>query len=200
MTRHAERPHIDHEDPSFGATLPLTADGEEMSRAFGRMLRDFASIVQFASSPLRRTMMTTECIAEGMGLAQPDISPEDALGNGTFYFADAHAVWEEFRDGSFFQKCFAYFETGSYRGFAELHAATDALEEWCLAHFTAPFAIFTTHDLYIAAYLAARGVVDRFTIANWPRFLDSAAIVLAPDGTRRYALVRAGLSDRVSGV
>jgi len=200
MTRHAERPHIDHEDPSFGATLPLTADGEEMSRAFGRALRDFASVVQFASSPLRRTMMTTECIAEGMGLAQPDISPEEALGNGTFYFADAHAVWEEFRDGSFFQKCFAYFETGTYRGFAELHAATDALEEWCFAHFTAPFAIFTTHDLYIAAYLAARGVVDRFTVANWPRFLDSAAIVLAPDGTRRYALVRAGLSDRVSGV
>jgi len=200
MTRHAERPHIDHEDPSFGATLPLTADGEEMSRAFGRALRDFASVVQFASSPLRRTMMTTECIAEGMGLAQPDISPEEALGNATFYFADAHAVWEEFRDGSFFQKCFAYFETGTYRGFAELHAATDALEEWCFAHFTAPFAIFTTHDLYIAAYLAARGVVDRFTVANWPRFLDSAAIVLAPDGTRRYALVRAGLSDRVSGV
>ena len=200
MTRHAERPHIDHEDPSFGATLPLTADGEEMSRAFGRMLRDFASIVQFASSPLRRTMMTTECIAEGMGLAQADISPEEALGNGTFYFADAHAVWEEFRDGSFFQKCFAYFETGTYRGFAELHAATDALEEWCFAHFTAPFAIFTTHDLYIAAYLAARNVISRFTVANWPRFLDSAAIVLAPDGTRRYALVRAGLSDRVWGV
>ena len=200
MTRHAERPHIDHEDPSFGQELPITEDGQAMSRAFGRALRDFASIVQFASSPLRRTMMTTECIAEGMGLAQPDISPEEALGNGTFYFADPHAVWEEFRDGSFFRKCFVYFEKGTFRGFAELHAATDALEEWCLAHFTAPFAVFTTHDLYIAAYLAARGVVDRFTVANWPRFLDSAAIILAPDGTRRYALVRAGLSDRVTGV
>ena len=81
-----------------------------------------------------------------------------------------------------------------------LHAATDALEEWCLAHFTAPFAVFTTHDLYIAAFLAARNVISRFTEANWPRFLDSAAIILAPDGTRRYALVRAGLSDRVTGV
>ena len=200
MTRHAERPHIDHEDPSFGATLPLTAAGEEMSRAFGRMLRDFASVVQFASSPLRRTMMTTECIAEGMGVAQPGIAPHDALGNGTFYFADQHAVWEEFRDGSFFQKCFAYFEKGTYRGFAELHVATDALEEWCLAHFTAPFAVFTTHDLYIAAFLAARNVISRFTVANWPRFRDSAAIILAPDGSRRYALVRAGLSDRVTGV
>ena len=200
MTRHAERPHIDHEDPSFGAELPITANGEEMSRAFGRALRDCAPVVQFASSPLRRTMMTTECIAEGMGVAQPDIVPCDALGNGTFYFADQHAVWEEFRDGSFFRKCFAYFESGTYRGFAELHAATDALEEWCLVHFTAPFAVFTTHDLYIAAFLAARSVVARFTEANWPRFLDSAAIILAPDGTRRYAFVRAGLSDRATGV
>ena len=200
MTRHAERPHIDHEDPSFGQDLPITENGQDMSRAFGAAFRPFADIVQFASSPLRRTMMTTACIAEGMGLAQPDIAPEEALGNGTFYFADQHAVWEEFRDGSFFQKCFAYFEAGTYRGFAELHAATDALEEWCLAHFTAPFAVFTTHDLYIAAYLAARNVISRFTEANWPRFLDSAAIILAPDGTRRYALVRAGLSDRVTGV
>ena len=200
MTRHAERPHIDHEDPSFGQELPITEDGQAMSRAFGRALRDFASIVQFASSPLRRTMMTTECIAEGMGIAHPDITPCDALGNGTFYFADPHAVWEEFRDGSFFRKCFVYFEKGIFRGFAELHAATDALEEWCLAHFTAPFAVFTTHDLYIAAFLAARTVISRFTEANWPRFLDSAAIILEPDGTRRYALVRAGLSDRVTGV
>ncbi len=200
MTRHAERPHIDHEDPSFGQELPITEDGQTMSRAFGAAFRPFADIVQFASSPLRRTMMTTECIAEGMGIAHPDISPEDALGNGTFYFADQHAVWEEFRDGSFFEKCFAYFEAGAYRGFAELHAATDALETWCLEHFTAPFAIFTTHDLYIAAYLAARTVISRFTVENWPRFLDSAAIIIAPDGTRRYALVRAGLSDRVTGV
>ena len=200
MTRHAERPHIDHEDPSFGQELPITENGQAMSRTFGEMFRPFADIVQFASSPLRRTMMTTECIAEGMGIARSDIAPYDALGNGTFYFADQHAVWEEFRDGSFFRKCFVYFEKGTFRGFAELHAATDALEEWCLAHFTAPFAVFTTHDLYIAAFLAARSVISRFTEANWPRFLDSAAIILAPDGTRRYALVRAGLSDRVTGV
>ncbi len=200
MTRHAERPHIDHEDPSFGQELPITENGQAMSRAFGEMFRPFADIVQFASSPLRRTMMTTEGIAEGMGITHPDIAPYDALGNGTFYFADQHAVWEEFRDGSFFQKCFAYFEKGTFRGFAELHAATDALEEWCLAHFTAPFAVFTTHDLYIAAFLAARNVISRFTEANWPRFLDSAAIIIAPDGTRRCALVRASLSDRVTGV
>ena len=200
MTRHAERPHIDHEDPSFGWELPITEEGQSASRKFGKALRQFAGVVQFAASPLRRTVMTASCIAEGMGVEQPHIPTHDCLGNGTFYFADAHAIWEEFRDGSFFQKCFDYFEKGTYRGFADLHAASDALEEWCLAHFTAPLAIFTTHDLYIAAYLAARTVISRFTLENWPRFLDSAAIIIAPDGTRRYALVRAGLSNRVSGV
>ncbi len=200
MTRHAERPHIDHEDPSFGADLPLTPIGEETSRAFGRAFREFASVAQFAASPLKRTVMTAECIAEGMGLEHPDIPAYEAIGNGSFYFANQHEVWEEFRDGSFFKKCFAYFESGTYRGFAELHSASDALEEWCIAHFNAPFAVFTTHDLYIAAYLAARGVISRFTEKNWPRFLDSAAIVISPDGTRRYALVRAGLSDRATGV
>ena len=200
MTRHAERPHIDHEDPSFGATLSITDEGQSTSRMFGEALREFAGEVQFASSPLRRTVMTASCIADGMGIEHPNIPTHECLGNGSFYFADAHAIWEEFRDGSFFKKCFAYFATGSGRGFADLHASSDALEEWCVAHFTKPLAIFTTHDLYIAAFLAARRVVPLFTESNWPRFLDSAAIVIAPNGERRYALVRAGLSARATGV
>ena len=200
MTRHAERPHINHEDVSFGAALPITDEGRSTSRKFGEALRRFAAVVQFASSPLRRTVMTASCIAEGMDVENPCIPTYDCLGNGSFYFADAHAVWEEFRDGSFFRKCFEYFAAGRYRGFAELHAATDALEAWCMEKFTAPLAVFTTHDLYIAAFLAARGVVQRFTEDNWPRFLDSAAIVVSPDGTRRCAFVRAGLSTRATGV
>ena len=200
MTRHAERPHIDHEDPSFGWELPITEEGQSASRKFGKALHQFAGVVQFAASPLRRTVMTASCIAEGMGVDRPHIPTHDCLGNGTFYFADAHAIWEEFRDGSFFRKCFDYFAAGTGRGFADLHAASDALEKWCIAHFTAPLAVFTTHDLYIAAFLAARRTIPRFTEANWPRFLDSAAIVIAPDGGRRYTLVRAGLSDRATGV
>ena len=200
MTRHAERPHIDHEDPSFGWNLPITEEGQSTSRAFGNKLRQFADVVQFASSPLRRTVMTASCIAEGMGIEHPEIPTYECLGNGSFYFADAHAIWEEFRDGSFFGKCFDYFATGSGRGFADLYSASDALEKWCVDHFTAPLAVFATHDLYIAAFLAARRAVERFSEGNWPRFLDSAAIVIAPDGKRRYALVRAGLSNRATGV
>ena len=54
--------------------------------------------------------------------------------------------------------------------------------------------------VYVAAFLHARGVKTDFNPDNWPRFLDSAAIVLRPDGERRYMFVRAGLSPLACGV
>ncbi len=191
MVRHAERPHIDHEDPTFGAALPLTENGLRAAEAYGTRLREFADVVQFYASPLRRTVMTAEAIARGMGVASPDIPTDDKLGNDTFYFADQHAVFELFRDGSFYEKVFAYLRDGRQIGFADLYAATDTLEAWVLARFTGRLGIFTTHDLYNGAYLKARGVVESFTVETWIQFLDAAAIIISPDGHRRYALVRA---------
>ena len=191
MVRHAERPHIDHEDPTFGAALPITENGRLASEGYGARLREFAAETQFYASPLSRTIMTAEAIARGMGLAAPDIPTDDKLGNGSFYFADQSAVFELFRDGSFYEKVFAYLRDGRQIGFADLHEATDALEEWALARFTGRVGIFTTHDLYNGAFLKARGVVESFTVETWIQFLDAAAIILRPDGTRRYALVRA---------
>ena len=60
--------------------------------------------------------------------------------------------------------------------------------------------VVATHDLYIAAYLAARGAYNDRSRDTWPHFLDAAATLVAPDGTRRYALVRTGLSDGIVGV
>ena len=190
MVRHAERPHIDHEDPTFGAALPLTPGGRRAAEAYGARLRAFARDVQFCASPLRRTVMTAEAIAAGMGLKSPAIPTDDRLGNGSFYFADQPAVFDLFRDGSFYEKVFAYLRDGRQTGFADLHAATDALEAWALARFSGRLGVFTTHDLYNGAFLVARGVVRSFTIETWVQFLDAAAIILGPDGTRRYALVR----------
>ena len=200
MVRHGERPHIDHEDPTFGEALPLTDAGYAMSVTFGKRLKAFAGDVQFMSSPLRRTLMTATGIAEGMGMPDAPIPTDDLLGNSSFYFSDQQAVFELFRDGRFFDEIFAYFKAGRQIGFHPLDAATDRLEEWCLSHFTARLGIFTTHDLYNGAFLHARGVKTDFDESNWIRFLDSAAIFIRPDGTRSYALVRAGLSDRVTGV
>ena len=79
---------------------------------------------------------------------------------------------------------------GRQTGFADLHAATGVLEEWALARLTGRLGVFTTHDLYNGAFLKARGVVESFTVETWVQFLDAAAIIVRPDGSRRYALVR----------
>lgn len=200
FVRHAERPKIGYEDKTFGGTLPLTPAGEEMSRAYGRLLAGASDGVQFRASPLRRTRMTAARIAEGMGLAGAPVVPDAAIGNGSAFVASELEVWELFRDGSFFARMGEYLQTGRQRGFRDLAAASDAFEKYALSTFTGRLGIYTTHDVYVAAYLHARGVRTDFCVDNWPRFLDAAAIVLAPDGARRYALVRAGLSDKCCGV
>ena len=200
LVRHAERPKIDGDDPTFGEALPLTDEGMRTSRLFGDRLRDVAEGVQFLSSPLRRTRLTAEGIAEGMGLVSPEIPDDPLLGNSSFYFSDQHEVFELFRDGSFFEKIFAYMADGRQRGFREIREASDAFEAWAMERFTGALGVFATHDLYIGAFLHARGVKRDWTVANWVRFLDAAAILVEPDGTRRYALLRAGLSEGVMGV
>ena len=195
MTRHAERPHIDPEDPTFGENLPITPDGVAMARRVGERLRAAAGEVQFRASPLRRTRMTAAAVAEGMGLAgtwNMETIPTDTLiGNGSMYYADANKVWEIFRGGEFYRLVFEYCETGRQTGFRPLAEATDMFEEHVMSLFTARLGVFTTHDLFIGAFLAARGAWAGWTVPTWVGFLDSAAIFVAPDGTRRYALVRA---------
>lgn len=200
MVRHAERPPIAADDPTFGEMLPLTETGRQTAHRLGEMLRQYAGDVQFLSSPMLRTCMTAACIAEGMGIPDAPIPTAPELGNSSFYFADQRAVYELFSRSDFFEEIFRYMADGTLPGFNEIHEASDRLEEWCLARFTARLGIFATHDLYNGAFLFARGVETHFTRENWLRFLDSAAIIIKPDGTKRYAFVRAGLSDRCTGV
>lgn len=200
LTRHAERMKINHEDPTFGEALPITDEGIKTCLKFGESFKAFTNDVQFIASPLKRTQMTAEYIAKGMGINNPEIPTCKLLGNGTFYFADAYRVFEIFRDGSFFEKIFQYFKTGEQEGFHQLNEASDNLEKWALENFNNRLGFFTTHDIYIGAFLHARGVKTDFTVETWLRFLDSAAIIISPDGEKRYALVRAGLSEHVMGI
>lgn len=200
VVRHAERPKIDYEDKTFGAALPLTPAGERMSEDFGRLLRGAAASVQFRASPLLRTVMTARLVARGMGLEGADIVEDATVGNSSAFVESELKIWELFRDGSFFKGMAEYMSRGEQYGFAPLAEAADAFEERMLSVFTAQLGIFTSHDVYVAAFLHARGAKTDFCKENWPRFMDSAAIVLEPAGTRRYALVRAGLSDLCTGV
>ena len=199
QVRHAERPKMDPDDPTFGDSLPVTAEGERTARALGEMLGEFRGDVRFVSSPLRRTRMTAELIAEGMGVERPEIPTYEELGNGTFYYDDPAEVLDIFKPGNFFEACFEYFRTGEQKGFNNLYAASDALEAWLRARMSGRLLVATTHDCYIAAFLAANTGME-FTRDNWPRFLDASAFFIYPDGTVAHKLVRTGLSDGICGV
>ena len=200
LVRHAERTRIDKDDPTFGEHVPITANGERMSVDFGEALRGASDDVEFRASPLRRTVMTAERIAAGMGIAAPGIVRDDAIGNASPFYADRLEVWRLFRDGSFFASSIAYMRDGVQRGFNPIGAAAAAYEEYLLSVFTAGLGVFVTHDIFIAVYLHAKGVKTDFNPDNWPRFLDAAVIVVEPSGRRRYALLRAGLSDLACGI
>ena len=199
MVRHGERPKMEPDDPTFGDALELTYEGARTAKKLGTMLREFADDVQLAASPLTRTRMTAECIAEGMGLANPEIQTDELLGNGSFYYDDPAEVLEVFKPKNFFPACIEYFRTAHPRGFRELYVATDEFEKWIDARWKSRLFVISTHDLYIAAFLYARRVGE-FSKENWTRFLDGGAIIDGTDGRRRYALVRSGLSTGIVGV
>ena len=171
-----------------------------MCVAFGQKFQGASQNVQFRASPLLRTVMTAQLIAEGMGIAAPDVVPDDLIGNGSCFITDLLEVWELFRAGCFFEKMMEYMAAGSQRGFAPIHTAAQEYEDYAVSKFSADFGIFATHDIFVAAYLHAKGIKTDWNPDNWPRFLDAAAIIIEPSQRRRYALFRAGLSDRVSGV
>ena len=200
VVRHAERPKIDGEDKTFGAALPLTPDGERMSEDFGRLLAGAARDAQFRASPLNRTVLTARFIAKGMGIDGPEIPTDERIGNGSAFIADELKVWELFRDGAFFPKMIEYLNRGTQYGFNDLLPSTAAFEDYCLSQFTGQLGVFTSHDVYLAAYAKGSGILATLSKENWPRFLDAIAIVIRPDGSRDRAFVRAGLTDGFCGV
>ena len=201
LVRHAERPKMDPTDPTFGDALPLTAEGERTARLFGEALAEFSGDVTFWSSPLRRTRMTARLIAEGMGVPDPEIPADGLLGNESFYYKDALEVLHVFTPPeNFFPASFEYMKTGRLRGFNEIGPSSDALEKWLFERFASQLMVVATHDLYIAAFLSTRGAYNLRSRETWPRFLDAAAIIVGQDGSRRYAMVRSGLSSGIVGV
>lgn len=200
LIRHAERPKIDRDDRTFGAALPLTDAGRDMAVRFGRLVAGSADSVCFVASPLRRTVETARLVARGMGLGRARVVRDATIGNSSAFVADELEIWKLFRDGGFFTKMREYMDRGEQRGFNPIAKAADEFEERLVSLLSSQLGIFTSHDIYVAAFLHARGVKTDFDFVSWPRFMDSAAIVIPPEGPRRYALVRAGLSSLCTGV
>ena len=188
MMRHAERPHIDREDPTFGESLSLTAEGEALAQELGKKFQAFAEETEFHSSPMNRTRTTARRFAEGMGVDEPDIAESDELGNGSFYFTDQLALFEAFKGRDIYPMMEDYLHGKPLAGMGDIKAASNRLEKWINEHHNKRFSLFVTHDLYTAAFLTARNAAE-FTASRWLGFLDSAAIIKYPNGSRRYEYV-----------
>ena len=199
--RHAERPKMDPDDESFGDALHLTREGARTARLLGKSLAEFADGAGFVSSPLTRTRQTAALVAEGMGLAGADIPTDERLGNMSFFYEDPLRVLQLFKEMEFFNACFTYFREGKLPGLRDIHVAADECERWLDEQAKGRrLLVAVTHDCYIAAFLSTRGAYGPGSRKDWVRFLDGGVTLVYPDGTRRYALVRAGLSHGICGV
>lgn len=177
LVRHGERPPIDPDDPTFGASLPLTPEGEALARACGRALRPAASRPwAFRASPYRRTILTAGFVAEEMGFGAASVEPCDEVGIPGLWISDAAAV----HDGQVRDTAWAYNDRLAREGVAEGYRpsveSADMLFSWLSrTDFGAPNACFCTHDCHLACLYHALGI-GGISGNNWIRFLQGCAL------------------------
>ena len=53
-----------------------------------------------------------------------------------------------------------------------------------------PLVVAVTHDINVAAFLSARGVVESFTDETWPDYLEAAVIIKKAEGEVKYTYFR----------
>ena len=154
--------------------------------------------VAFYASETFRTLQTACAMAMGLDLVGTGQSIERKvrlapfLGSESPFFGSVEKRMELAAEGNYHERLNDYFRTGKQRGFNRLSCAANRME----GHLNAlhdkdwPFVVAVTHDINVAAFLAARGVVESFTDETWPDYLDAAAIVKKAEGEVKYTYFR----------
>ena len=196
IVRHAERPPLEKDDPTFGAELPITREGKIKADAFGFALKEFSGGFEYGiqSSKTMRCRMTARVISEAMGGEfAGSFRLDDILGDKSPFFGNVGDRLALANEGNYRESLNEYFRTGKQRGFADLATATDAFEDYlwseCARHF-GPLEIYVTHDINVGCFLGGRRVVTRFDDFNWPHYLDAAVAFLGKNGRARYGYLR----------
>ena len=178
LIRHAERPPLDPNDKAFGASLSLTENGWRWAHNFGLMLANnlLPKSVAFYASETFRTLQTACAMAMGLDLVSTGQSIERKvrlaafLGSTSPFFGSVEKRMALAAEGNYHDRLNDYFHSGKQRGFKSLKRAAKRMErhlddlhekEW-------PLVVAVTHDINVAAFLAARGVVDAFSDETWP--------------------------------
>ena len=202
LIRHAERPPLDPNDKTFGASLSLTENGWRWAHNFGLMLANnlLPKSVAFYASETFRTLQTACAMAMGLDLVSTGQSIERKvrlaafLGSEAPFFGSVEKRMALAAEGNYHDRLNDYFHSGKQRGFKSLKRAAKRMErhlddlhekEW-------PLVVAVTHDINVAAFLAARGVVDAFSDETWPDYLDAAAMIKRGKSEAKYVYFRWG--------
>ena len=185
--RHAERPPIADDDPTFGAALVLTPAGERSALALGGALRGSVASVRLMASPMERTRRTARLIGDGAGAVGTPVEDATAIGVGNV-FTDTDGAHGEMQRVGVMDYMLAYLATGEAAYARPVHEATRLALEWIHQAATAPFTLCCGHDLMIAAALAGLELA-RFRADNWIPYLTGMALVERGGGWRHYWFV-----------
>lgn len=187
LIRHAERPPLDPNDKTFGASLSLTENGWRWARNFGLMLANnlLPKSVAFYAGETFRTLQTACAMAMGLDLVgtgqtiERKVRLADFLGSDSPFFGSVEKRMALAAEGNYHDRLNDYFRSGKQHGFKSLKRAAKQMERRLddLHEKYWPLVVAVTHDINVAAFLAARGVVDSFSNETWPDYLDAAVII-----------------------
>ena len=192
VLRHAERGD-DH-----SSTGPLNDNGVEQALSLGESLRG-GSDIYFAASPATRTHQTCSNIAKGMGLSDTLADTLEFLG-GTWFVKDT-AKYSEYKNdhGGSWKVTSRWLYEGRYAdAFYELAPRTaEYLDDNIIPAFERSgksMGILISHDLLIipvVAYYSDNSIdMNYYTSRKWLNYLAGFAVVLKPDGTRKFYAVK----------
>ena len=200
LIRHAERPPLEEGDATFGASLALTERGWRMARQFGAMLANTvrSQSVAFYASGTFRTVQTACGMAMGLDAAQTansiarKVGLAEFLGSDSPFFGACKERMALIAEGRYHERLNDYFRTGKMRGYRLLDRAAGEMEArlYALHRSGENLVVAVTHDINVAAFLAARGVVGTFSDETWPDYLNAAAIIHPCNGNVKYLYFR----------
>lgn len=194
VIRHAER------NSDSAATDPLNEKGMEQSLKLGESL---AGVTDFycASSPSVRAQQTCNQVAKGRGDTDTLADTISLLG-GYWYVKDSVAYAKAKKDnGGSWNVVTKWAYEGAYAdAFYEFAPrCNEWIEDVILPSFEeakSRVTLFVSHDLLLVPlviYISAGNVNLRYYKSNsnrWLNYLAGVAIVMRPDGTRRFYAVR----------
>ncbi len=197
LVRHAERPPLEKDDPTFGKGVGITAKGRMDAKVFGYAIGQFSSGLgerMVSSSTMTRCRDTArEIKLEMIPWEAPGFILADILGDKSPYFGRVSERMALASKGNYREALNEYFRTGHQQGFQNLAEATDKLEEYIwndCSRRSPALHVMVTHDINVGCFLAGRKVITRFDDSTWPHYLDSAVCFLDRYGRARYGFMR----------